>query len=149
MDILNDAMKALTDTVSGFWPKPLEKSGLENGKLRPCPGTPNCVCSENPGSPGWVEPVAYGKMEHEKAWTLLKKVVDEMGGAVQDEAENYLWTTFTVPLFGFVDDVEFRLEKTGNVIHVRSASRLGFSDLGVNRNRVDDIRRRFVAQKKG
>ncbi|MCG8344261.1 MAG: DUF1499 domain-containing protein, partial [Chlorobiales bacterium] len=145
MDILNDAMKALTDTVSGFWPQPSEKPGLENGKLRPCPGTPNCVCSENSDSPGRVEPVAYGKMEHEKAWTLLKKVVDEMGGAVQDEAENYLWTTFSVPLFGFVDDVEFRLEKTGNVIHVRSASRLGFSDLGVNRNRVDDIRRRFVA----
>lgn len=144
MDILNNAIKAMTDTVSGLWPQPAEKPGLAEGKLRSCPGTPNCVCSEQPGEEGWVEPITLGGMTHDKAWELLKKVVAEMGGVVQHEEKEYLWTTFTVPLFGFVDDVEFRLDKAGNVIHVRSASRLGFSDLGVNRSRVDDLRRSFV-----
>jgi uncharacterized protein (DUF1499 family) len=144
MDILNNAIKAVTDTVSGLWPLPAEKPGLAGGKLRPCPGTPNCVCSETPDEESWVEPLVLGGMKQEKAWVLLKKVVIGMGGVVQHEQKEYLWTTFTVPLFGFVDDVEFRLDKTGNVIHIRSASRLGFSDLGVNRGRVDDLRRRFV-----
>lgn len=143
MDILNNVLKAVTETVSGFWPQPSEKPRLADGKLRPCPGTPNCVCSENPDSPNWVEPIAFGTMTHDKAWMFLKKVIDDMGGVVQDDQNTYLWSTFTVALFGFVDDVEFRLDKTGNVIQVRSASRLGFSDLGVNRSRVDDIRRRF------
>lgn len=144
MDILNDAMKAVTDTVSGFWPKPSEKPGLVDGKLRPCLGTPNCVCSENPGSPGWIEPIMFDPMTADEAWTMLKKVIDGMGGVVQSEESEYIWSTFTVPLLGFVDDVEFRLDKTDTVVHVRSASRLGFSDLGVNRSRVEDIRRRFA-----
>ncbi len=144
MDILNDAMKAVTDTVSGFWPKPSEKPELVDGKLRPCLGTPNCVCSENPGSPGWIEPITFGPMAADEAWTMLKEVIDGMGGVVQSEESEYLWSTFTVPLLGFVDDVEFRLDKTDTVVHVRSASRLGFSDLGVNRSRVEDIRRRFA-----
>lgn len=146
MDIVNDALKAVTNTVSGFWPQPSEKPRLAEGKLRPCPGTPNCVCSENPDSQEWVEPIAYESMNHDKAWELLKKIIDDMGAAVLSEENEYLWSTFTVPLFGFVDDVEFRLDKAGKVIHVRSSSRLGFSDLGVNRNRVDDIRRRFIGK---
>ena len=148
MDILNDAMKALTDAVSGFWPKPSEKPGLADGKLRPCPGTPNCVCSENPGGQGWIEPIAFDPLTADDAWAKLKKVIDDMGGVVQSEEKGYLWATFTVPLFGFTDDVEFRLDKASGVIQIRSASRLGFSDLGVNRSRVDDIRRR-LADKKG
>ncbi len=147
MDILNNAMKALTDTVSGLWPQPSDKPRLADGKLRPCPGTPNCVCSEHPGSQDWVEPIACEPMAHDNAWAFLKQVIDDMGGMVQREENGYIWATFTVPLFGFVDDVEFRLDKTGGVIQVRSASRLGFSDLGVNRSRVDDIRRRFAEAK--
>jgi len=48
-----------------------------------------------------------------------------------------------VPVFGFVDDVEFRFDRNTGCIHVRSASRLGISDLGVNRRRIEDIRRKF------
>ena len=146
MDILNDAVKAVTDAVSGLWPEPSEKPGLVDGKLRPCPGTPNCVCSDYPGSQDWVEPVSFDRMSSGDAWEALKKIIVDMGGSVQSEEKEYLWATFTVPLFGFVDDVEFRLDKPGNVIQVRSASRLGFSDLGVNRSRVDDLRRRFAGK---
>jgi len=143
MDMINDVLKAVTGTVSGLWPQPAEKPERPDGKLRPCSGTPNCVCSDYSGSPEWIEPIAFKHTKPDDAWALLKQVIDDMDGEVQSEQKGYLWSTFTVPLFGFTDDVEFRLDETAKVIQVRSASRLGFSDLGVNRGRVEEIRRRF------
>ncbi len=146
MDIINDLLKTFTSTVSGLWPQPSEKPDLIDGKLRPCPGTPNCVCSERSGSPEWIEPILFKPMKPGDAWNHLKTVVDDMGGVVRSDKDNYIWSTFTVPLFGFVDDVEFRLDNDSGAIQVRSSSRLGFSDLGVNRSRVEDIRRRFTGK---
>ena len=143
MDIINSALKGLTDAASGFWPASPEKAGLENGKLRPCPGTPNCVCSEYPGSPAWIAPLSAGKLARDEALAALKAVIGEMGGVLVKEDGDYLAATFTVPLFGFTDDVEFRFDREAGAVQVRSASRLGFSDLGVNRGRVEDMRRRF------
>jgi uncharacterized protein (DUF1499 family) len=57
---------------------------------------------------------------------------------------NYIHATFTSALFGFVDDVEFSFDEQNKIMNVRSASRTGYSDLGVNRKRVEEIRRRFV-----
>jgi uncharacterized protein (DUF1499 family) len=59
------------------------------------------------------------------------------------ETDNYLYAEFTSKLMGFVDDVEFLLDDSAKVIHVRSASRLGQSDLGVNRKRIEAIREKF------
>jgi uncharacterized protein (DUF1499 family) len=56
------------------------------------------------------------------------------------ENKNYLYAEFTSAIMGFVDDVEFYLDEGAKVIHVRSASRLGQSDLGVNRKRIETIR---------
>ncbi len=149
MDIINSALKGLTDAASGFWPAPPEKAGLENGKLRPCPGTPNCVCSEYPGSPAWIEPLDAGKQSRNEALAALKTVLGEMGGELKKDDGDYLAATFTVPLFGFTDDVEFRFDNDASAIQVRSASRLGFSDLGVNRGRIEELRQRFAGKQKG
>jgi uncharacterized protein (DUF1499 family) len=70
-----------------------------------------------------------------------------MGGKIQEEHDGYLWTTFTSRLFRFVDDVEFRMVSTDGIIHVRSASRVGYSDLGVNRRRVEKLRTLFNQKK--
>ena len=139
MNIINEALKPVTDMFSGLWPEPESRPQLVDGRLRPCPGTPNCVCSEE----GSVEPIAFRGMLADAALQRLRQIIDEMGGVVQGEEGDYLWSTFTVPVFGFVDDVEFRLEREAGVIHVRSASRLGLSDLGVNRGRVEELRSRF------
>ncbi|HEY9647011.1 MAG TPA: DUF1499 domain-containing protein, partial [Chroococcidiopsis sp.] len=61
---------------------------------------------------------------------------------------DYLYAEFSSKLMGFVDDVEFYLSPADGVIHVRSASRLGQSDLGVNRKRIEDIRAAFEAAAK-
>ncbi|MDX1595145.1 MAG: DUF1499 domain-containing protein [Gammaproteobacteria bacterium] len=114
--------------------------GLEAGRLRPCPDTPNCVSSEPGTPPGQrVEPLASGAGPPRAAWSAFRDAVEAAGGEPVLESEGYLAATFRSPLFGFVDDLEARLDRETGVIHVRSASRVGRSDLGANRARIERI----------
>ena len=122
------------------------KVQLVDGKLRPCPDRPNCVSSESDRPSSRVEPLTF-KGPSEKAWGDLKETIREMGGKVQEEHEGYLWATFTSKVFRFVDDVEFRMVIPESMIHVRSGSRVGYSDLGVNRRRVEKLRTIFNQKK--
>ncbi|NEO87174.1 MAG: DUF1499 domain-containing protein [Spirulina sp. SIO3F2] len=109
--------------------------GVTDGKLTPCPGTPNCVCSQSDRAAEQVEPLPP------VAIADLKQVIEKMERTTIIEAtDNYLYAEFKSQLMGYVDDVEFYLDTAANVIQVRSASRLGKSDLGVNRKRVEAIR---------
>lgn len=120
-----------------------EGLGVADGRLAPCRGSPNCVCSQDDDAAHHVEPIAY---EGEAPVERMIGVVRRMSGArVTQAAQNYLRAEFTSPIFRFVDDVEFLVDEGGKVIHVRSASRSGYSDLGVNRRRVEAVRRAFAA----
>ncbi|AOW98682.1 hypothetical protein BJP34_03780 [Moorena producens PAL-8-15-08-1] len=111
-----------------------------SGQLAPCPNTPNCVSSYSQDAEHGIEPLAYNSTPTE-AMAKLKIVIENLERTqVIEEKDNYLYAQFTTPLMGFVDDVEFLLDDSAKVIHVRSASRLGKSDLGVNRKRVEIIR---------
>jgi uncharacterized protein (DUF1499 family) len=116
--------------------------GLQGGQLQPCPGPSNCVCSEYPGETAFIEPLRYTTIA-EQAWEKLKQVVSETGGSVITEEAGYLHVVYETPLLRFMDDVEFRRDSHTQRIHVRSASRVGKSDLGANRERVEKIRRVF------
>jgi len=118
-------------------------SGIINGRLSPCPQTPNCVCSEAPRQPGYVEPLAFHG-DAAQAWSQAQAAVRDTGGRVIQAGSDYLAATYSSRLFRFVDDVELRLDRDGKRIHVRSASRVGHSDLGANRERVARIRQRFA-----
>lgn len=121
--------------------------GVTDGRLAACPTTPNCVSSQAPESDEQhkIAPLTYTASPSE-AMSTLKAVIQGMERAeIISEDENYLYAEFTTPIMGYVDDVEFWLDSTANVIHVRSASRLGQSDLGVNRRRVEEIRSKFTA----
>jgi uncharacterized protein (DUF1499 family) len=118
------------------------KAGLVDNKLRPCPHSPNCVVSENEAPASRIEPLAF-KGTSDKAWQALKLAVEGNGGFIREERAGYLWATYTSRIFRFVDDVEFRLDAARGVIHVRSASRAGHSDLGVNRKRIEKLRIAF------
>lgn len=114
--------------------------GVHSGQLAPCPSTPNCVNSQSQDAQNWIEPLNYDSTPAE-AMANLKTVIQNMERTnILTETENYLYAEFTTKLMGFVDDVEFLLAPTAKVIHVRSASRLGESDLGVNRKRIETIR---------
>ncbi|MEQ8753537.1 DUF1499 domain-containing protein [Coleofasciculus sp. G1-WW12-02] len=136
----------VTLTVSGgamFAGKRPTNLGIESGKLTPCPSTPNCVNSQDQDAQHQIEPLTY-KSTPAKAIADLKTVIENMEKTkIITETDNYLYAEFTTKLMGFVDDVEFFLDEGANVIHVRSASRLGQSDLGVNRQRVETIRAKF------
>jgi len=112
---------------------------LVDGRLRPCPATPNCVCSEEQGRPGYIAPLTYTSSK-EKAWEDLRAAVEQSGGVVVKDNGLYLWSTYTTFIFRYVDDMEFRLVPEQNTIHVRSGSRVGKSDLGVNRKNVEKLR---------
>ena len=115
--------------------------GMTNGSLAACPDTPNCVCSEQPAaSAHFIEPLPMTGANKTRTISALTAAVDALGGQVTSLEDDYLSVTFTSRLFRFVDDVEFRIDAASELVHVRSASRVGRSDLGVNRKRVESIR---------
>lgn len=119
--------------------------GVKDGRLAACPNTPNCVCSYDQDVQHKIAPLTYSSTPA-AAIAALKQVIQSIERAeIIAETENYLYVEFTSKLMGYVDDVEFYLDPAAAVIQVRSASRLGKSDLGVNRGRIELIREKLKA----
>jgi uncharacterized protein (DUF1499 family) len=119
--------------------------GVNNGKLTACPTTPNCVNSQASASDieHTIAPIKLNE-DTPKMMANVKQVIQAMPRtSIVKEANNYLYVEFASKLIGFVDDVEFYLDDMSKTIQVRSASRLGESDLGVNRQRIEEIRSRL------
>lgn len=117
------------------------KVGIIGGKLHPCPATPNCVCSEYGGGSQTIEPFPLPADESRSPISILAALVASMPRTtVVEQSDEYLHAVFRSKIFSFNDDVEFRLDRKERVVHVRSASRVGYSDLGVNRNRIESLR---------
>jgi len=137
-------MLALTFILSACSTNQTVGTGETNDRLAPCPKSPNCVSSLSEDESHYAAPLAY-KATREEAREKLISVINSMKRSEIVTAEvNYIHATFKSALFGFVDDVEFSFDDQKKIINVRSASRTGYSDLGVNRKRVEEIRKRFV-----
>lgn len=123
--------------------------GVKEGKLAPCPKSPNCVVSQGQeDAEHTIAPLQYSG-ERSAAMAHLVDVINSMPRTtIIQQTEDYLYAEFTSQLMGFVDDVEFYFPTSESLIHVRSASRLGESDLGANRQRVEAIRSQFGALEK-
>ena len=115
---------------------------LVNGALRPCPATPNCVSSEGNDESKSISAFTF-ESNAEQAWQKLIKAIEETGGVITHADETHLQASYTSRIFRFVDDMEFRLIADEKKIHVRSGSRVGKSDLGVNRKNVEKVRQLF------
>ncbi|UCF01901.1 MAG: DUF1499 domain-containing protein [Deltaproteobacteria bacterium] len=120
------------------------KPGVTDGELSPCPKSPNCVSSLSEDTSRYVEPLLYTATLEEAREKLISVIHSLKRTEIVTAEMNYIHATFTSALFGFVDDVEFSFDDQRKVIDVRSASRTGYSDLGVNRKRVEEIHKRFV-----
>lgn len=121
--------------------------GVNNGKLAPCPNSPNCVSSQSSDVGHSIAPLTYNSTP-EEAIAKLKSVIESLPRTkIITQSNDYLYAEFKSALMGFVDDVEFYLDRKANVIQVRSASRLGQSDLGVNRKRIETIRAKLAEVK--
>jgi uncharacterized protein (DUF1499 family) len=120
--------------------------GIHDGKLAACPATPNCVNSQAPASDveHSIAPIEFGG-KASATMENLKFVLKNMPrtNIVTESNNNYIYVEATSKLMGFVDDVEFYIDDAGKNIQVRSASRLGESDLGVNRQRIEEIRQQL------
>ena len=115
-------------------------------ELAPCPFWPNCVSSRGDAAARHrIEPFAVSG-DPAAAFVRLKALVEELPRTeIVTATEDYLHAVCRTPR-GFADDVEFRVHPEEGVIHVRSASRFGIGDMGVNRERVEALRQRFQGE---
>ena len=124
--------------------------GLVAGRLAQCPATPNCVCSEyKDDADHFIDPILLPQNIAFDPMSLLKNVVNNMGGIIGAEGDHYFAATFSSAIFGFMDDLEVRIDPTKNVIHLRSASRVGYGDAGVNRKRTELLKNLYNQKASG
>jgi uncharacterized protein (DUF1499 family) len=114
--------------------------GVKNGKLARCPQSPNCVSSQSKDEKHYIEPLYYDVPMQEARETILTVIRSMKRTKIAILMDDYIRAEFVSALFRFVDDVEFYFDDASKTIHLRSASRLGYSDLGVNRKRIEQIR---------
>ena len=119
---------------ASIYARSVDKHGLKDGALRACSRTTNCVVTE-------TDTASFEALSEVDAntWEALKTAIQAQGGEIQEASDVYLWATFTTPLLRFVDDLEARLDAESQQIHLRSASRVGRSDFGANRKRLNNL----------
>lgn len=120
------------------------KLGVSDGRLAPLPGSPNAVSSQTSQRGKQVDELA---MQGDIAATKLRiaECLRKMGGnKIVSERENYIHAVFTSRFFRFKDDVEFYIEPRNGKVQFRSASRVGYSDLGANRKRYQSFRKLYL-----
>ena len=136
--IFMSSVSSLLAACAGERPNNL---GVRDGRLSSCPSSPNCVSSQASDERHRIAPLAFIG-DPDSALARLKQVLARRNDtAVIEESPGYLRVELRTTFF--VDDGEFLLDRAERVIHVRSASRLGYSDLGKNRSRMEEIRREF------
>ncbi len=143
LGFLGISMAALV-TVKMFSQQPPSR-GVKDGRLAACPDSPNCVSTQAVDTSQKMEPLPFQGTPRETL-ASLKSIVGKMPRTrLVAEGKGYLHYEFRSFLFRFVDDVEFFLDESASVVHFRSASRLGHSDFGVNRRRMEQVKTHFLA----
>ncbi|MCK4866158.1 MAG: DUF1499 domain-containing protein [Gammaproteobacteria bacterium] len=129
--------------ILGQQSKSKQTPGLIDGHLSKCPDTPNCFNTEiKDHARHYISPIKTSGNTSDSL-SKLKNIVRNMGGIIQVENENYFSAIFSSSVFGFVDDLEIRIDTKNNVIHIRSASRVGRSDMGINKKRIMLIKQSY------
>lgn len=123
--------------------------GLNNGKFYDCPDSPNCINTMASANDKihYSEPISYQGSLQEAKLKILNIINSTPRTKILDESENYIHAIYISKMMKFVDDVQFYFDDNTKLIHIRSASRVGYSDLGVNRKRVDMIKKEFYGEK--
>jgi len=136
----------VTLAILSFLSSPPVNLGVADGQLAPCPDKPNCVSTQSHGERLAIRPLLFDG-DREQTIAHLKTIINSLPrSTIVSETPNYIHAEFRSLVFRFVDDVEFYVDDESKVIHFRSASRVGHSDLGVNRARMEQIRKAFEGQ---
>lgn len=127
------------------WQRP--ELGADGGHLHPCGSKPNCVCSQGSPAERTVAALPIGNLAPAAAFERARDSVESLPRvALITASPGYAHYECSTRLFRFVDDVELLLDAPAGVIHIRSSSRVGYSDMGVNRKRVEAIRSLYTSQ---
>ena len=122
-------------------------TGLLDGGFHPCPDSPNCVSSMSTDTSHFIPPIGYGEIPRVEAYNRILEILgNEKRCRIITADENYIHAEFRSSLFRFVDDTEFFFPPDKMIIQVKSASRLGYSDFGVNRKRIEELRGAFFQE---
>lgn len=120
---------------------------IDRNRIEKCPDTPNCVSSRSADLSHYAPPFQL-KVPSDRAWTALQGILateERMRIVEEARGDGYVHAEAVSLIFRFVDDVEFQILPEDHLIHVRSASRVGHWDFGVNRRRAERIRGRLQA----
>lgn len=136
-------LAALLFIVTGCLSRPPANLGLQDGKLSACPESPNCVSTTALDAEHAIAPIVYTGTIDEVREQILAVVNRMERTTVITVEESYIHVEYRTKIMRYVDDVEFLIDDAAKLIHFRSASRVGYSDLGVNRARMEEFRRLF------
>jgi len=115
-----------------------------SNRLKRCPASPNCVCSDDTDSSHGIRPLQVTG-ELTPAWRALENYLEQTPGfTITANTGRYLRAEARTRILRFVDDVEFMARPEDGIIAMRSASRVGYSDLGTNRRRLEALRARLI-----
>lgn len=131
---MKKSLFTLLPLLSACAGEPPANIGVQDGRLTPCPESPNCVSSYESDETHGIAPLNASLAAIEAV------LIEQERTNIVSQDGNYLYAEFTSAIMGFVDDVEFLHDPASGQTHVRSASRLGYSDLGANRDRIEAIR---------
>ena len=129
--------------ILGYYSKSKEAPALINNQLSKCPDTKNCCNTEFKEQSSHYVPAIKIVNKTKVPISILKTIIQNMNGEIKIEKDNYLSAIFSSSIFGFIDDLEIRIDRENNLIHLRSASRVGRSDLGVNKKRILLIKKQY------
>jgi uncharacterized protein (DUF1499 family) len=119
---------------------PPQNLGVANGRLAPCPDTPNCVSTYETDAEHSIEAIPLVGNTAVAQTSLLVIIQNMPGSTLITNEPGYIYAEFRTPTMRFVDDVEFYFDETAGVIQFRSASRLGYEDFDANRSRMETVR---------
>lgn len=123
--------------------------GISNNKLTPCPESPNCVSSfeQKSDETHYIDAYLIKGDNQQQAWASLQALIEKNASAeIIKQNDQYIYAEYTSGIMKFVDDTEFLLDKENNSVQLRSASRLGYKDFNVNRERLEAIRAELKSQ---
>ena len=114
------------------------------GELADCPDRPNCVCTSATKPYSRISPIELVESASAARLKLEEIIADMPNSHLVVSQDSYVHAEFRSSVFGFIDDLELLIDEGERLIYLRSASRVGYSDLGVNRKRVEQLRRLYL-----
>jgi len=121
-----------------------KRTGIINGKFKLCPKTPNCVSTMAPKEDKhYISPISYYSSQEEAVEKIIQIINSFKRSTIIVKEIDYIHAIFSTKLLKFKDDVEFYFDDQNKIIHFKSASRIGSSDLGTNRKRMEKIRKLY------